>query len=84
MWVISDRETHRVWVISDREIHTEREREGERARERFTTSIQPARLMKTALCSCLSLLQQGNETMADRVLVLVPHEQTHAPRSILE
>ena len=32
----------------------------------------------------LSLLQQGNETMADRLLVLVPHEQTHAPRSILE
>ena len=32
----------------------------------------------------LSLLQQGNETMADRLLVLVPHEHTHAPRSILE
>ena len=40
--------------------------------------------MRTGLCSCLSLLQQGNETMADRLLVLVPHEQTHARRSILE
>ena len=29
-------------------------------------------------------VQQGNETMADRLLVLVPHEHTHAPRSILE
>ena len=28
--------------------------------------------------------RQGNETMADRLLVLVPHEHTHAPRSILE
>ena len=55
-----------------------------RERERFTTSIQPAWLMRTGLCSCLSLLQQGNETMADRLLVLVPHEHTHAPRSILE
>ena len=40
--------------------------------------------MRTGLCSCLSLLQQGNETMADRLLVLVPHEHTHAPRSFLE
>ena len=36
------------------------------------------------MCSCLSLLQQGNETMADRLLVLVPHEHTPVPRSILE
>ena len=62
----------------------EREEERERERERFTTSIQPAWVMRTGLCSCLSLLQQGNETMADRLLVLVPHEHTHAPRSILE
>ena len=40
--------------------------------------------MITGLCACLSLLQQGNETMADRLLVLVPHEHMHAPRSILE
>ena len=40
--------------------------------------------MRTALFSCLSPLQQGNETMADQPLVLVPHEHTHAPRSILE
>ena len=53
-------------------------------RERFIRSIQPAWLMETGLCSCLSLLQQGNEAMADRLLVLVPHEHTHAPRSILE
>ena len=50
-----------------------------RERERFTLCIQPAWLMRTGLCSCLSPLQQGNETMADRLLVLVPHEQTHAP-----
>ena len=30
-------------------------------RERDITSIQPAWLMRTGLCSCLSLLQQGNE-----------------------
>ena len=54
-----------------------------RERERFTTSIRPAWLMRAGLCSCLSLLQQGNETMADRLLVLEPHEQMHAPRSIL-
>ena len=53
-------------------------------RERFITSIQPAWLIRTGLLSCLSLLQQGNETMADRLPVLVPHEHTHAPRSILE
>ena len=40
--------------------------------------------MRAGSCSCLSLLQQGNETMADRFLVLVPHEHTHAPCSILE
>ena len=40
--------------------------------------------MRTGLCSYLTLLQQGNETMADRLLVPVPHEQMHAPRSILE
>ena len=44
----------------------------------------PGMQERTGLCSCLSLLQQGNETMADRLLVLVPHEHTHAPRSILE
>ena len=63
---------------------SKREREGMRERERFTTSIQPAWLMRTGLCSCLSLLQQGNETMADRLLVLGLHEHTHAPCSILE
>ena len=40
--------------------------------------------MRTGFCSCLSLLQQGNETMANRLLILVPREHTHAPRSILE
>ena len=53
-------------------------------RERFTTSIQPAWLMRTGLCSCLGISEQGNETMADKFLVLVPLEQTHAPRSILK
>ena len=52
----------------------ERERARERERERFTMSIQPAWLVRTGLFSCLSLLQQGNETMADRLLVLVLHE----------
>ena len=54
------------------------------AAERERERAWPAWLMRTGLCSCLSLLQQGNETMADRRLVLVPGEQTHAPRSILE
>ena len=40
--------------------------------------------MKTALCSCLGLLQQGIETMAGRLLVLVSHGQTHVSRSILQ
>ena len=40
--------------------------------------------MSTGLHSCVSLLQQGNETIADRLLVLVPHQHTHAPRSILK
>ena len=29
-------------------------------------------------------MSEPSETMADRLLVLVPHEHTHAPRSILE
>ena len=40
--------------------------------------------MLTGFCQCPGLLQQGHETVADKLLVLVPHEQTHAPRSILE
>ena len=60
------------------------DREAKRERERFTTFIQPAWLMRTGLCSRLSLLPQGNKTMADSLLVLVAHEQTHAPRSILD
>ena len=57
-------------------------RERERERERFSPSVQPAWLMRTGLCSCLSLLQQGNETMADRLLVLVPNEHTRNKSSI--
>ena len=53
-------------------------------REREIHYVHSASLMRTVLCSCLSLLQQGNETMADRLLVVVPLEHTHAPRSILE
>ena len=47
------------------------ESEGQRERESatFTTSIQPTWLMRTGLYSCLGLLQQGNETMADGLLV---------------
>ena len=40
--------------------------------------------MRTGLCACQGILQEGNDAMADRLLVLVLHEQTHAPRSILE
>ena len=56
-------------------------------REREKHCFQPVRLMNTGLCSCLGLLQQlqqGNVTMADGVLVLVPHKQTHAPCRTLE
>ena len=63
------------WSLPNRTVE-------EREREREIHHIHW--LMTTGLCSCLSLLQQGNETMADRLLVLVPHEHTHAPRSILE
>ena len=56
----------------------------ERERERnCTTSIQPAWLMRTDLCSCLGHLQNGCEAMANSLLVLVPHEQTHGAFSIL-
>ena len=34
--------------------------------------------------TAMSRMARANETMADRLLVLVPHEQTHAPRSMLE
>ena len=71
--------------IMNVERERERKRESERERDALRpTSIQPAWIMRTGWCSCLSFLQQGNETMADRLLVLVPHEHTHAPRSILE
>ena len=55
----------------------------QQAGEREIASIKPAWLMSTGPCSCLGLLQQGNETMADRPLVLagcnnllvrMPHE----------
>lgn len=37
--------------------------------------MQPAWLLRMVACSCLGLVQQGTETMADRSLVLVPHQQ---------
>ena len=36
------------------------------------------------LCSCLGHLQNGCEAMADSLLVLMPHEQTHGAFSILK
>ena len=57
----------------------------ERERERdCTTSIQPAWLMRTDLCSCLGHLQNGCEAMANSLLALMPHEQTHGAFSILK
>ena len=54
-------------------------------RERIcTTSIQPAWLMRTDLCSCLGHLQNGCEAMANSLLVLMPHEHTHGAFSILK
>jgi len=50
----------------------------------FTTSLQPVWLMRTDLCSCLGHLQNGCEAMADSLLVLVPHDQTHRASSILK
>ena len=47
--------------------HTHRERERD-----FNTSIQPAWLMRTDLCSRLGYLQNGCEAMADSLLVFVP------------
>ena len=50
----------------------------------LSTSIQPAWLMRTDLCSCLGHLQNGCEAMANSLLVLMPHEQTHGAFSILK
>ena len=47
-----------------------------------TTSIQPAWLMRTDLCSCLGHLQNGCEAMANSLLVLMP--QRHGAFSILK
>ena len=41
-------------------------------------------LMRTDLCSCLGHLQNGCEAMANSLLVLMPHEQTHGASSILK
>ena len=49
-----------------------------------TTSIQPAWLMRTDLCSCLGHLQNGCEAMANSLLVLMQHKQTHGAFSILK
>lgn len=63
----------------DRQLYRERERERD-----CTTSIQPAWLMMTDLCSCLGHLQNGCEAMANSLLVLMPHEQTHGAFNILK
>ena len=73
------------FVTAHTHSERERERERERARERdWTTSIQPAWLMRTDLCSCLGHLQNGCEAMANSLLVLMPYEQTHGAFSILK
>lgn len=54
-----------------------------RETERFTTSVQPAWVTRTRLWSYLGRLQQGDDAMAHGLLVLVPHEPTHATHSIL-
>ena len=63
--------------------HIRRQFRSERERD-CTTSIQPAWLMRTGLCSCLGHLQNGCEAMANSLLVLMPHEQTHGAFSILK
>ena len=40
--------------------------------------------MRTDVCPCLDRLQNGCEAMADSLLVLMPHEQTHGAFSILK
>ena len=40
--------------------------------------------MRTDLCSCLGPLQNACEAMANSLLVLMPHEQTHGAFSILK
>ena len=77
--------------LRERSRERERERETEREREKrdFATSIQPAWLRRTGLCSCLGHLQKhhgqnGCEAMADSLLIFVPHEQTHRASSILK
>ena len=59
--------TYFKFVTSTLGVHTSGpHRERERERENCTTSIQPAWLMRTDLCSCLGHLQNGCEAMADR------------------
>ena len=41
----------------------------------FTTSIQPAWLIRTDLCSCLGHVQNGCEAMADSLMVFVPNDK---------
>ena len=64
----------------------ERERERERQRKREIHYVHSASLAyEDGIVFVSEPLQQGNETMADRLLVLVPHEQQmHAHRCILE
>ena len=47
-------------------------------------NLLPSFLMRTDLCSCLDHLQNGCEAMANSLLVLMPHAQTHGAFSILK
>ena len=49
----------------------------ERERENFTSPFSQHWLMRKDLCSFLGHLQNGCEAMANSLVVLMPHEQTH-------
>ena len=71
--------TCHLWALKCTKARSLRERERD-----CTTSIQPAWLMRTDLCSCLGHLQNGCEAMANSLLVLMPYEQTHGAFSTLK
>ncbi len=59
-------------------------RERERERERFTTSIGPARPMRTNPCSCPRLIWNGNDKIRQGLQVPVPHQVAYGIAGILQ
>ena len=50
----------------------------------ITTSVQPAKPMRTNLSSCLGLFHNGQNHSTNRLLILVPHEGTHGTMRLIK